>query len=159
MGTSVKFTVNLLLSEPLFLLLLKVVLQDEPQRKLLPRRIPRGLGLGGKPPPISSEVSSLKYFVVVQSLSHVWLMDCSMPGFCVLHHLPDLAQTHVHWVGDAIQLSLPLSSPYPSAFSLSQHQGLFQWVSSSHQVAKTIGVSASALPMNIQDCFPLGLTG
>ena len=49
-------------------------------------------------------------------------MDCSTPGFPVLHHLPELAQTHAHWVGDAIQTSCPLLSPYPSAFHLSQHQ-------------------------------------
>ena len=62
------------------------------------------------------------------------------------------------WVGDAIQLSHPLSSPAP-AFNLSQHEGLFQWVSSSHQMAKSTGASASAsvLPMNIQGSFPLGL--
>ena len=56
-------------------------------------------------------------------------MDCSTPGFPVLHHLPELAQIHVHWVGDAIQLSHPLSpfSPFsPFALNLSQHQGLFQ---------------------------------
>ena len=53
-------------------------------------------------------------------------MDCSLPGFPVLHHLPELAQTHVHWVGDAIRSSGPLSSPSPPAFNLSQHQGLFQ---------------------------------
>ena len=65
-------------------------------------------------------------------------MDCSMPGFPVYHQLPELAQTHVHQVGDAIQPSHPLSSPPPTAFNLSQHQGLFQWVSSSHQVAKVL---------------------
>ena len=53
----------------------------------------------------------------------------------------------------------PLSSPSPPALNLSQHQGLFKWVSSSHQVAKVLGVSAGVLPMNIQDWFPLGLTG
>ena len=63
-------------------------------------------------------------------------MDCSMPGFPVHHQLPELAQTHVHQVGDAIQLSHPLPSPTPPAFNLSQHQGLFQGVSSSPQVAK-----------------------
>ena len=52
-------------------------------------------------------------------------MDCSMPGFPVLHHLLELAQTHGHWVGDAIQPSHPLSSPFPLALNLSQHQGLF----------------------------------
>ena len=59
-------------------------------------------------------------------------MDCSTPGFPVLHQLPEPTQTHVHWVSDAIQPSCPLSSPSPPAFNLSQHQGLFQWVSSSH---------------------------
>ena len=63
--------------------------------------------------------------------------NCSMPGFPVLHHLLELAQTLVHWVSDAIQLCHPLSSPSP-AFNLSQHQGLFQWVSSLHQVAKVL---------------------
>ena len=55
-------------------------------------------------------------------------MDCSTPGFPVLHHLPEFTQAHVHWVGDAIQPSHPLSSPSPPAFNPSQHQGLFQWV-------------------------------
>ena len=63
-------------------------------------------------------------------------MDCSMPGFPV--YLPELAQTHVHRVGDAIQPSHPLLSPPPTAFNLSQHQGLFKWVSSLHQVAKLL---------------------
>ena len=58
-------------------------------------------------------------------------MDYSTPGFPVLHHLPELAQTHVHWVSDAIQPFHLLLSPSPPAFNLSQHQGLFQWVSSS----------------------------
>ena len=65
-------------------------------------------------------------------------MDCSTPGFPVHHKLPELAQTHVHQVGDAIQPSHPLSSLSPPALNLSQHQGLFKWVSSSHQVAKVL---------------------
>ena len=65
-------------------------------------------------------------------------MDCSTPGFPVHYQLLELAQTHVHWVGDAVQPSHPLLSPSPPAFNLSQHQGLFQWVSSSHQVAKVL---------------------
>ena len=65
-------------------------------------------------------------------------MDCSMPGFPVYHQLPELAQTHVHRVGDATQPSHPLLSHSPSALSLSQYQGLFQWLSSSYQMA--IGV-------------------
>ena len=61
-------------------------------------------------------------------------MDCRTPGFLIHHQLPELAQTHVHRVCDAIQPSYPLSSPSLPAFNLSQHQGLFQWVSSSHEV-------------------------
>ena len=65
------------------------------------------------------------------------LMDCSTPGFPVHHQLPELTQTHVHWVGDAINPSHPLSSPSP-AFNLSQYWGLFKWVSSLHQVARVL---------------------
>ena len=88
-------------------------------------------------------------------------IDCSTPGLPVHYQLPELAQTHVHRVSDAFQPSHTLSSPSPSAFSLSQNQGPFQWVSPSHLVAQCIGVSASAsvLPMNIQNWFPLGWTG
>ena len=60
-------------------------------------------------------------------------MDCSPPGFPVLHYLLELAQTHVHWVGDAIQPSHPLLPPSPLALNLSQHQALFQWVNCSHR--------------------------
>ena len=65
-------------------------------------------------------------------------MHCSTPGFPVHHHLPELAQTHVHWVSDATQPSRPLSFPSPPAFSLSPNQGHFQWVGSSYQVAKIL---------------------
>ena len=65
-------------------------------------------------------------------------MDCSTPGLPVHRQLPELTQTHVPWVSDAIQLPRPLLSPSPPAFNLSQHQGLFQGVSSSHQVAKVL---------------------
>ena len=85
-------------------------------------------------------------------------MDCSTPGLPVHHQLPEFTQTHVHWVGDAIQPSHPLSSP-SSAPNLSQHQSIFKWVSSLHQVAKVlVSASASVLPVNIQDWFPLGWT-
>ena len=100
---------------------------------------------------------------LVHSLSHVQLchpMDCSTPGFPVHHQLPELAQTHVHQVGDVIQPSHPLSSPSPPTFNLSQHQGLFQWVISSHQVAKVLEFQFQYQSwMNIQDWFPLGWTG
>ena len=65
-------------------------------------------------------------------------MDRSTPGLPVHHQRPELAQTHVHRVSDAIQPSHPLSSPYPPALNLSQHQGLCKWVSSSHEVAKVL---------------------
>ena len=78
--------------------------------------------------------------------THCYSMDSSAPAFRVLHCHPGLAQTHVHWVSDAIQPPHSLSSPslLPQSF---QNQGLFQWVGSSHQVAK------------VQGWFPLGLTG
>ena len=66
-------------------------------------------------------------------------MDCSTPGLPVHHQLLEFTQTDVHWVGDAIQSSHPLLSPSPPAFNLSQQQGLFKWVSSSHQVDKVLG--------------------
>ena len=87
-------------------------------------------------------------------------MDCSMPGFPVLYHPTDFAQTHVHWVGDAIQLSHSLSPYSPVALNLSQHQSLFGCVGSSHPSGgQSIGASASVsvLSMNIQGWFPLGL--
>ena len=75
-------------------------------------------------------------------------MDCSTPGFPVQNQLTEFAQTHTHWVGDAIQPYHPLSSPSPPAFNLAQHQGLFKWVSSSHQVAKVLCFSFSISPSN-----------
>ena len=83
--------------------------------------------------------SEIQFSSVAQScLTLCNPMDCSMPGFPIHHQLLKLAQTHVHQVGDAIQPSHSLLSPSPPAFNLSQHQGLFQWVSSSHQVARVL---------------------
>ena len=65
-------------------------------------------------------------------------MDCSTPSFPVLHHLPEFAHIHIHWVSDAIQPSHALLSPSPPVLNLSQCQGLFQWVGSSHQVVKVL---------------------
>ena len=70
----------------------------------------------------------------------------------------EFAQTHVHWVSDAIQLSHRLLPPSPPVLNFSQHQGLFQWVSFLHQVAKVLELQLQ-YPMNIQGWFPLGLTG
>ena len=88
-------------------------------------------------------------------------IDCSTLGLPVHHQLLEFTQTHVHWVGDAIQPSHPLWSPSPPAFNLSEHQGLFKWVSSLHQVAKRLEfqLQHQSFPMNIQDWSPLGLTG
>ena len=82
-------------------------------------------------------------------------MDCSTPGFPVLHYLPEFDQIHVHWVHDAIQPSYTLSPSSPSVLSLSQHQDLFQWLCSLCWYP-SIGASASAsvLPMNIHGWFP-----
>ena len=85
------------------------------------------------------QFSSVQFSSVSQScLTLCDPMHCSTLGFPVHHQLPELVQTHVHWVSDGIQPSHPLSCPSPPAFNLSQHQGLFQRVSSSHQVAKVL---------------------
>ena len=75
-------------------------------------------------------------------------MDCSMPGFPVHHYLPEFAQTQIHWVDDAIQPSHPSPPASPPALNLSQHQGLFQWVGSLHQVVKYRSFSFSISPSN-----------
>ena len=88
-------------------------------------------------------------------------MGHSTPGLSVHHQLPEFTQTHFHWVGDAIQPSHPLSSPSPPVLNLSQHQGLFQWVSSSHQVAKVLEFQLQHQSFqwtNTQDWSPLGWT-
>ena len=75
-------------------------------------------------------------------------MNCNMPGFPAHHQFPEFTQIHVHWVGDAIQSSHPLSSPSPPAFNLSQHQGLFKWVSYSHRWPKDWSFSFSIKASN-----------
>ena len=86
-------------------------------------------------------------------------MNRSTPGLPVHHHLPEFTQTHVHRVGDAIQPSHPRSSPSPPAPNPSQHQSLFQWVNSLHEVAKGVSALASFLPKNAQGWSPLEWTG
>ena len=84
-------------------------------------------------------IKSVQFSSVAQSCLTLWdPMACSTPGFPVHHQLPELTQTHIHQVGDAIQPSHPLSSPSPPAYNPSQHQGLFKWNSSSHQLAKKL---------------------
>ena len=108
--------------------------------------------------PLQKQLLLSVFIIVVQLLSCVWffaILAWIAARQAPLHYLPEFAQTHIHWVGDAIQLILC----HP--FNLSQHQGPFQWVGSLHQVAKqSIGASASAsvLPMNVQGWFHLGLT-
>ena len=75
-------------------------------------------------------------------------MDCSTPGSSVLHYLLEFAKIHVHWVSDAMQPSHSLVPPSPFAFSLSQHQGLFQWTGSSYQVAKLLELQLSISSSN-----------
>ena len=103
-------------------------------------------------------------FCSVQLLSHVrlfvtpWIAACQASlSITNSQSLPK----HIHWVGDAIQPSHPLWSPSPPHFNLSQHQGLYKWVSSSHQVAKVLEfqLQNKSLPINIQDWFPFGGTG
>ena len=113
-------------------------------------------------------LTSVQFSSVAQSCPIICNpMNLSMPGVPFHHQLLEYTQTHVHWVGDAIQPSHPLSSPSPSALNLSQHQGLFQWVPSLHQVAKVLEVqlqqplSSVILPFKLSElrafvyCFPL----
>ena len=93
-----------------------------------------------------------KHCCCCHSVAQSWLtlwdpVNCSTPGFPVHHQLPDLAQTHIHWISDAIQPSHPLLSPSPPAFNLSQHQGLF-WVSSYIRWPKYWSFSFSISPSN-----------
>ena len=94
------------------------------------------------PPDITSFISNKgcsQFSSVAQSCPALCdPMDCSMPGLPVHQQLPEFTETHVHWVSDAIQPSHPFLSPSPPTFNHSQHQGLFKWVSSSHQVAKVL---------------------
>ena len=86
-------------------------------------------------------------------------MDCSTPGFPVLHYLPGICSNSCHWVNDAIQPSHPLPPPFPPALNLSQHQGLFQWVSYLHQVVKLLELQYQSFQWIFRVDFLLGLTG
>ena len=104
--------------------------------------------------------------VVIQSLSPVWLFVTPLTPrkhscFPVLHCLPEFAHTHVHWIGDAIQPSHPLLLLSSPAFSLSQHQDLFQWVSCLHQVYKILELQLQhqSFQWIFRSWFPLGFTG
>ena len=101
-------------------------------------------------------------FNSLQSLSHVQLIATPWTTACpVLSYLLEFAQTHVHWVSDAIQPFHPLSPCSPPALNLSQYQGLFQWVCSLHQVAKVLELllQHQFRPVNVQGWFLLGWTG
>ena len=91
------------------------------------------------PPALNHFQHSIQFSSVAQScLTHSDTVNHNMPGLSVHHQLPELTQTHVHCVGDAIQSSHSLLSPSPPALDLSQHYGIFKWVSSSHEVAKVL---------------------
>ena len=99
-------------------------------------------------------IMRLIYYIYIMSVSSVAQpcptlcdpMNRSTPGLPVHHHLPEFTQTHVHRVGDAIQPSHPLSSPSPPAPNPSQHQSLFQWVNSLHEVAKVLESAYTIYP-------------
>ena len=106
--------------------------------------------------------SSVQFSSVAQSCQTLCNpMNCSTPGLPVHHQLLEFTQTHVHWVGDAIQLSHPLSSLSPPSPNPSQHQSLFQWDNSLQEVAEVLDFSALAsfLPKNTQDWSLLEWTG
>ena len=89
--------------------------------------------------PVLAFISSVQFSSVAQLCPTLWdPMDRSTPGLPVHHQLLEFIQTHVHWIADAMQPSYPLSSPSPPSPNPSQHQGLFQWVNSSHEVAKVL---------------------
>ena len=120
---------------------------------LFPQVMVAGGGVFGRW--LGHEWDSVQFSSVTQScLTLCDPMNRSTPGIPAHHRLPEFTQTHVHRISDAIQPSYPLSSPFPPAPNPSQHQDLFQWVNSSHEVA----LSASVLPMNTQD-WSLGWTG
>ena len=111
---------------------------------------------------VSRQRTSVYFSSVAQScLTLRDPMNRSTPDLPVHHQLPEFTQTQVNRVGDGIQPSHPLSSPSPPASNPSQHQGLFQWVNSSHEVAKVLGVSAlaSVLPKKSQGWSPSERTG
>ena len=100
---------------------------------------PQGLYSPWNSPGQNTGVNSVQFSSVTQSCPTLCdPMNRSTPGLPVHHQLPEFTQTHVHRVGDTIQPSHPLSSSSPPALNLSQHQGLFRWVSSSHQVTKVL---------------------
>ena len=107
------------------------------------------------------QFSSVQFCSVAQSCPTLCdPMNCSTPGLPVYYQLPEFTQTHVHRVGDAIQASHPLSSPSPPAPSPSQHQGLFQWVNSSHEAAKVLEFQLQHQSFReYQDWSPWGWTG
>ena len=112
--------------------------------------------------PLGKSLKSSYCCSVTQLCLTLWdPMDCSMPGFPDLHHLTKFAQTHVHWVGDAIQPSISSSVVPFSCFLSFPASGFFQWSQFFTSAGQSIGTSASAavLPMNIQGWYPLELTG
>ena len=108
---------------------------------------------------IHSRVTRMMLFQSFSPIS-LWPVDCSTPGFPVRHQLLEFAQSRVYRVGDTIQPSHPLLTPSPPAFNLCQPSGSFPgiWLFASGGQSIEASASASVLPMNIQDSFPLGFT-
>ena len=104
------------------------------------------------------QFSSVQFSCLVASYS-LWPMDCSTPHLPVLHHFPEFARTHDHWVSDAMQRSGPLLAPFPPAFKSFSESGSFLISWFFILGGQGIGASASVLPMNTQVWSPLGLTG
>ena len=151
-------TLTYVMGQKAWILTLGQILHSNPCRILAPKYIWLYLSMNRGPllPDTSVQFSS----VARSCLTLCDPMNHSTPGLPVHHQLLEFTQTHVHQVGDAIQSSHPLSSPSPPAPNPFQHQGLFQWVNSATG-GQSIGVSASAsvLPMNTQDWYPLRWTG
>ena len=94
-----------------------------------------------------NQITSVQFSSIAQSCPTLCdPTNCNTPGLPVYHQLPEFTQIHVHRVGDAIQPSHPLSSPFPPAPNPSQHQSLFQWVDSSREVAKVLEFQLSIIP-------------
>ena len=103
-----------------------------------PLKVSLPVSVTDTPPPPAPGMGLICCSVTHLCLSLCNPMDCSTSGFCVLHCLLEFAQTHIRWIDDAMQPSHPLPPASPPVLSLSQYQGLFQWVDSSHQVAKVL---------------------
>ena len=138
------WTIFKVLCIPILLLFCVLVFSPRGRRDLaLPPGTEPSPALEGKVPNTGHQGSPWCYSVTRSCPTLCDLMNCSTPGLPVLHCLPEFAQTHVHWVSDAIQPSHPLLPLSPMALNLSQHQDLFQWIGPLNQISQSIGASTS----------------